>query len=117
MVQIEKLKLQNKEMKRKNAAREKLKNSLKEKPFIDFRQVRIELPEKPAAGYSLVQLDQIEKDIVKVLVNKKQLKIPTCRLDNYLGILTVTHPELFDEEFHGYVSLFGIQILANQTVL
>lgn len=108
LVEMEKLRLQNESCKRKSKAREKLKASLRNKSFIDFRDVRLDLPPKPAVGYSLTEWEEIEKKIVQVFVDKKCLKLPTCRLDNYLGMLTVSHPELYDAEFHGYVSNYLI---------
>lgn len=50
------------------------------------------------------QWHEIEKMIVNLFVERGIWSIDTCRLDNYLDILTITHPELFEEEFHGYVS-------------
>ena len=104
LVEMERLRLENESNKRKMKAREKLKASLKSKSFIDFREVRLGLPPKPAAGYSLNQWDEIEKQIVQLFVDKDHLKLPTCRLDNYLGMLTVIYPELYEAEFHSYVS-------------
>ena len=109
LVELERLRLQNESCKRKSKARANLKVSLSNKSFIDFRDVRLDLPPKPAAGYSLTEWDEIEKKIVQALVDKNCLKLPTCRFDNYLGMLTVSHPELFEAEFHGYVSNYLIE--------
>lgn len=104
LIAAERLKVDNEKRKKKLKARSGLKLKLSEKPFVDLRDVRLDLPPKPDAGYSLIQWDEIEDKIVKVFTNCNQLTLPACRLDNYLGILTITHPDLFDEEFHGYVS-------------
>lgn len=104
IVEIELHRLEAEALRRKTAARERVKKSLEAKPFIDFRQVRLNLPEKPTTGYSLRQWDDIEGQIVQIFVDNKTLVLPTCRLDNYLGMLTIIHPELFEIGFHGYVS-------------
>ena len=105
LVEMERVRLENELCKRKSKARDRLKASLSSKPFIDFREVRLNIPPKSVSGYSLTQWDEIAKQIVQVIVDKNHLKLPTCRLDNYLGMLTVIHPELYEAEFHGYVSI------------
>lgn len=104
LVRLDLIRLEAETSKRRKSVRDKIKTNLEGKSFIDFKNVRLDLPEKPTSGYSLSQWHEIEKMIVNLFVERGIWSIDTCRLDNYLGILTITHPELFEEEFHGYVS-------------
>ena len=82
----------------------KLREKLNRKGFVDFREISLTIPTKPATGFTFHQLKRIENQIVNFLTVNNTFSVSNGRLGNYIGFLTGKYPELFDERYHGFVS-------------
>lgn len=89
----------------RNSRNEALSRSLATKRFVDVRSMNLTIPSKPATGFTNRNWKFIEKQIVSFFESENFYVFPPGDLDGYCGLICGKYEQLYDVNYHGWVSI------------